>query len=88
MKKFGVVLLVLGVLCLLGAFFLPAIMNSQPQSQPQSSPIAIIGGADGPAAVEITQSLIANLRFWHFLPGGILLIGGAVTLLLGLRKPK
>jgi hypothetical protein len=85
-KKVAIVLLVLGVLCLLGAFFLPTMTDPQPQ--PQSSPIAIIGGADGPAAVEITQSLIANLRFWHFLPGGILLIGGAVTLLLGLRKPK
>jgi Na+-transporting methylmalonyl-CoA/oxaloacetate decarboxylase beta subunit len=83
-KKIGIVLLALGVLCLLGAFFLPIMTDPQTQSQP----IAIIGGADGPAAVEITQSLIANLRFWHLLSGGILLIGGAVTLLLGLRKPK
>lgn len=86
MKKVAIVLLVLGVLCLLGAFFLPTMTDPQPQ--PQSSPIAIIGGADGPAAVEITQSLIANLRFWHFLPGGVLLLGGAALLIFGRKKQK
>ncbi len=78
-KSLFVIILVVGVLMIAASILIPFVSSRSAVSNIPETPVAIIGGADGPTAEYLTSTLTKELYLAHYLP--LTLIGGGALVL-------
>jgi len=78
-KSIFVIILVVGVVMIAASILIPFISSRSAVSNIPDTPVAIIGGADGPTAEYLTSTLTKELYLAHDLP--LTLIGGGALVL-------
>ena len=88
MKKAGIMLLIVGIAGILFSLLFPIAAIIMRIDELESAAIGIIGGADGPTAIFLFQTLIQRSFLRFVLDAGVIAVVISVILLIKAKRKK
>ena len=88
MKKAGIVLLVVGIVLILFSLLFPIAVIIGSINELEDAAIGIVGGADGPTAVFLFETMIQRSYLRFVLDAGVIAVIVSVILFIKAKRKK